>query len=78
VCCGEVESVFLTIDHVQNNGAEQRRRGIYGSGLYKWLKRMKYPKGYQILCWNCNEAKRILGACPHLRRKAWKIAQSGV
>lgn len=24
-----------------------------------------WPPGYQVLCHNCNVAKRILGTCPH-------------
>lgn len=67
-CCGETELVFLTIDHINNDGAAERkaypqRRG--GDKLYVNLRVRGYPAGYQVLCWNCNLAKSIVGVCPH-------------
>lgn len=64
-CCGETEFVFLTLDHINNDGAQHRRKVGTGSTFYKWVIANKFPKGLQVLCWNCNEAKRILGSCPH-------------
>ena len=68
-CCGEAEQAFLSVDHVKNNGAEHRRSGGIGlgsSGFYQWLKRQGFPKKeYQLLCMNCNWAKRTTGQCPH-------------
>lgn len=29
------------------------------------LKRNKFPKGYRILCHNCNLSKSFYGYCPH-------------
>jgi len=66
-CCGENELVFLTIDHLENNGNVHRRE-IGKSNMYVWLRNNNYPKGYQTLCWNCNSAKHILGKCPHQNR----------
>lgn len=64
-CCGESEPRFLQIDHVNNDGAKHRRQmGGGGNHLYLWLKRNKYPEGFQVLCANCNYAKRF-GPCPH-------------
>jgi len=63
-CCGETEPVFLTIDHVQNDGAKVRtmhRHRLHTMILAEGCP----PERYQILCWNCNAAKGILGACPH-------------
>ncbi len=74
-CCGESNPLFLTIDHVYNDGAKQRRsltkhRKIGGQTLdfYRWLKRQGFPKDrYQLLCANCNMGKhRNSGKCPHL------------
>ena len=60
VCCGEGNFVFLTIDHVNNDGYRQRTRtsSFSGTTMYRWLKKNKYPQGqFQVLCWNCNCAK---------------------
>ena len=70
-CCGESGIVFLSLDHIKGNGAEDRRRisketgyKIGGNTLPYYLKKKGWPKGYQILCYNCNFAKRM-GPCPH-------------
>jgi len=59
--CGEDIEIFLTIDHIDNNGAEHRKMincsGRAGSTTYAWLRRNNYPKGFQTLCYNCNCAK---------------------
>jgi hypothetical protein len=34
-----------------------------------WLKRNGYPKGFRVLCHNCNSARGLYGYCPHKRRK---------
>lgn len=66
-CCGETEPSFLTIDHVDNNGAKMRKKGVYrcGYSIYSWLRRNNYPEGFQLLCMNCNFAKGHFGFCPH-------------
>jgi hypothetical protein len=64
-CCGEVEPVFLTIDHINGNGALHRRM-INKADMWKWLDQQGYPQGYQLLCFNCNAGKyRNGGTCPH-------------
>lgn len=68
VCCDEPNLVFLTIDHISENGAEERKtlNKNGGSKFYRWLKKMSYPKtNYQVLCFNCNFAKHVLGRCPY-------------
>ena len=68
--CGESRTEFLTIDHIHNDGAEQRKKmGISGgSSIYAWLKKNGYPKDeFQALCFNCNVAKGIL----HRRSKPY-------
>jgi uncharacterized Zn finger protein (UPF0148 family) len=66
-CCGVTGECFLTIDHVNNDGAEMRNNRVHGhSGwFYGWLRRNGYPAGFQILCWNCQWGKKIHGTCPH-------------
>lgn len=67
-CCGEKEVKFLCIDHVENNGASHRKSIACHTGagsFYYWLKRNKWPSGYQVLCTNCNLAKSVYKICPH-------------
>jgi len=65
-CCGTREALFLTIDHIENDGACHRRRVGFSTGFLKWLKRNGYPKGFQVLCSNCNHGRhRNGGTCPH-------------
>lgn len=64
-CCGETEIRFLTIDHINNDGAEHRRK-MCGSHIYEWLKWNHFPEGYQVMCWNCNCGRQYNnGICPH-------------
>lgn len=70
-CCGETEPAFLSIDHVNNDGYKQRKKGIQGSGgrIYRWLISNNFPPGYQVLCMNCQHGKaRNNGVCPHKER----------
>lgn len=70
-CCGVKGLNFLTIDHINNDGNKHRdelrkNKGSYGNSIYRWLKKNNYPKGFQVLCWNCNCGKMINnGICPH-------------
>lgn len=69
-CCGESIVDFLSIDHINNDGAAHRKE-IGQSKLYGWLKKNKYPAGYQVLCMNCNFGKGINGGvCPHKTHSA--------
>jgi hypothetical protein len=75
-CCGVEELPFLTIDHVDNNGADHRRETntIGGSSFYYWLQKNNYPEGFQVLCWNCNTGKHINGGiCPHIASELKEI-----
>jgi hypothetical protein len=59
---------FLSIDHMNNDGAAHRR--LIGSGnIYRWLKKNNYPSGFQVLCHGCNLAKAFYGICPHQKTK---------
>lgn len=68
-CCGETEPMFLSIDHVHNDGAKERKSGLYrgsGSAFYQWLRKNGFPSGYQVLCMNCQIGKHKNGGlCPH-------------
>lgn len=68
-CCGEIIYEFLTVDHINNDGAEHRRKlgniGKSGRLFYDWIIKNNFPPIFQILCWNCNWAKWRYGTCPH-------------
>jgi hypothetical protein len=53
--CGCSKLEFLTIDHVNNDGAMHRKKF---QNIYSWLNANNYPKNnFQILCFNCNYLK---------------------
>jgi hypothetical protein len=60
--CNEDRIERLTIDHGNNDGAEQRKKlkCHTGSRMYRWLIKNNYPDnlGLQVLCYNCNCSKR--------------------
>lgn len=66
-CCGEIELNFLTVDHVNRDGNKHRKQiGIGGGVLYGWLRKNNFPKGFRILCHNCNWGVHVEnGVCPH-------------
>jgi hypothetical protein len=64
ICCGESNIKFLTIDHMNGNG--RKHRAIIKNHIHTWLVKNNYPKGFQVLCYNCNCGKRMNnGICPH-------------
>ncbi len=77
VCCGETEVEFLTLDHVEGGGNEKRStlkefglligKSQTGVTFYQYLKNDGWSneEGLQILCANCNGAKRGLPESPH-------------
>lgn len=74
VCCGEAETAFLVLDHVLNDGADHRqslgnRHHASGAATYRWLRNQGFPQDgrFQLLCANCNMAKRAPDGCPHKR-----------
>jgi hypothetical protein len=63
-CCGESQREFLALDHIDGirpPGFE----GLGGLKLYTKLRQMKWPKGFRVLCHNCNSALGYYGYCPH-------------
>lgn len=58
--CDENKILFLTIDHINNNG--HKENGKKGCDFYSYLRRRGFPgKGtqLQILCHNCNATKEL-------------------
>jgi len=71
-CCGEKHMEFLSVDHVNNDGAKHRKEmgwkdgtGGGGGNIYGWLKTRNFPPGFRVLCMNCNFALGHGGTCPH-------------
>lgn len=79
--------MFLSLDHVNNDGANHRRSLGYINGngkgasskIWKWLRDNSYPSGFQVLCMNCNHGKaRNGGICPHeAQRSESKLREFG-
>lgn len=64
-CCGETESEFLALDHVNNDGAEERKLFFNETIIRRLVRAEKIDLNYQILCMNCNFSKGRFGYCPH-------------
>ena len=71
-CCGESTREFLSVDHINGNGGEHRRkegRAARGFEILKTLRMAGWPeeskKEYRLLCHNCNQAIGHFGYCPH-------------
>lgn len=70
-CCGTDYFPHLTLDHVNGDGAEERRRHHRpGSVLDNrpTLRRLRrqlpvLDPAFQVLCFNCNFAKHVRGEC---------------
>ena len=56
--CGITEYAFLQIDHIYGRKAMGHTRTQSIVGFYRELHK-KHPKGYQVLCGNCNLMKEI-------------------
>ena len=71
-CCGENTLEFMTIDHKNGGGNQDRKRmgsNSSGTGFYQRLRNAGYPQGeYQVLCYNCNNSMGAYGYCPHSER----------
>lgn len=57
--CGIDDLDVLCLDHINDNGKEDRKITGMGSNFYNWLKQHNYPEGYQVLCRNCNYKKEL-------------------
>ncbi len=69
-CCGESNSIFLSIDHKNNDGSTHRKQVKpfqKASGcMYLWIINHNFPTDLQLLCYNCNRGKHYnKGICPH-------------
>jgi hypothetical protein len=69
--CGEQKLEFLSIDHVDSDGASHRRK--IGKSLYLWLRRNGFPGGFQILCHNHNALKFIASVTGKSKKAAYLL-----
>jgi hypothetical protein len=70
-CCGEDDPIYFQIDHVNNDGYLERK----GKGRRTTLKRyMAAPHNYQLLCANCNQAKKLNGGKLYKPKKKKEVA----
>lgn len=67
VCCGETTFRLLSLDHIDNKGAEHRRSDGTTRDMYTWFIKNGMPLGiFQVLCMGCNWGKSANGGrCPH-------------
>jgi hypothetical protein len=54
---GAKDILSLQLDHVNGGGRKHLKR--IGVHFYPWIIKNNYPSGFQILCANCNNKKRI-------------------
>ncbi len=63
IFCGYKDIRALQIDHINNNGAEERKalggQHVSGWRFYQYLVINGLPDGYQTLCANCNMIKQL-------------------
>ena len=66
-CCGETILEFLCLDH-RNGGGNKHRKALgvpSGAVVYQWVKNHGFPKGFRVLCYNCNNSYGHYNYCPH-------------
>lgn len=79
-CCGEREFAFLTLDHINGDGAADRRSHMRNpsshaqqapahaqDAIVRELRAAGWPKDgrFRILCWNCQWGWRRPEGCPN-------------
>lgn len=73
-CCNEARLPFLSMDHINGDGATHRRQlreEGRSSTIFEWLKKNNYPSGFRVYCHNCNLGSYLNGGiCPHAEQQA--------
>jgi hypothetical protein len=65
-CCGFDDIRFLTVDHKNPTIPDFNGKKFGCYQLWLWIvNRAPDLSNYQLLCWNCNCAKRDYDCCPH-------------
>ena len=58
--CGITDPDMLSLDHVENDGAKERREIGRGNTFYRFIIKNGYPDRYQVLCMNHQVKKRYM------------------
>ena len=74
VCCKESRIEFLTIDHINRDGAKHRKT-LGSLGSYRQMMKQIDKSKYRTMCMNCNWAIRHGGICPHKQRSRAILAK---
>src|SRR5439155_20513075 len=51
-CCKENTFEFLSLDHIEGGGTQDRKTKPTGISYWKWYIRNNFPSGYQVFCHN--------------------------
>jgi len=62
-CCGEDNPYFLTVEHENGDGREERKKLGGTKGVLKKIDKLDNTIGYKLLCYNCNCALGHHGYC---------------
>ncbi len=57
-CCGFTDKRALAIDHINGKGTQERKAARSTDAYYRHILEVG-GEGYQVLCANCNQIKRI-------------------
>jgi len=68
-CCGIDNIDILSIDHIISQSYFKGEKKYTGEKLYRYLIKNSFPRGYQILCRNCNSSKSDKSLCYHQSKR---------
>ena len=71
-CCHETLFEFLTLHHVYGQGMKERKRDPRQRVIYAYTLNENFPKGFRVLCVNCNFSLGMYGYCPHKNEEGGK------
>lgn len=58
--CTVCDPDMLSLDHINNDGAKDRKTRGTGDNVYRHVEQDSYPEGFQTLCYNHQWKKEIL------------------
>jgi len=64
-CCGESNPEFLSLNHINGGGRKDRQTFKGARTFCGYLVKNNFPKGINIMCFNCNLSYGFFGYCPH-------------